>query len=809
MKSLFLVFFLSLSFLFATAQLNSIPNNLGNVKSSDISNEQVSQLVVQMHKNNLTYTQVYQLLLQRGMSAKEATALRNRLENYVPAESSENEDTQEQTSSTTRTNAEPVNNTTQISNPDKIFGLEIFNNGVLTFEPNLKIATPANYIIGPDDEISITIYGYQEAHYNLVVSPEGDINIPLIGVVYVSGLTIEQASAKIKSKLASSGYSNIKTGLTKVNIGIGKIRSIHITVLGEVVKPGTYTIPSLATAFNALYLSGGPNNIGSMRSIEIIRNGKVVETLDIYDFLVKGDQSGNIGLRDQDIIRVPPYKTRVSVDGEVKRTGLFEVVPGETFQDVLNFAGGFTDSAYTASVKVYKVTDTEKRITDITKDQFSTYKPSRAETYVVRKIIDRYTNRVVINGAVYLPGEYELTEGMTISGIIRKAQGLREDAYRGRGLILRYKEDLTTELLQFNPGAVITGREPDIVLKRNDEVSISSVLDMRSIDSVSINGQVRRPGKVPYYENMSLKDLILLSGGLTDAAAPQKIEVARRVRKDSLNIYDLEIAQILEISSALQLNTMAGDIKLQPWDVVQVRKNPGYKSQISVRIDGEIIYPGDYVIESRIETVTDLIKRAGGVTPQAYLKGAYLSRLNNTQNLKDENLTRIKKIQKATRDTSNQILADISAPTVKIALNLEYIIKHPHSDEDIVLQEGDVVIIDRRLYEVKVSGEVMFPTQVVFKEGADLRYYIDKAGGFTENARKRKTYVLYGNGNASKTKRILFFKNYPEIEPGVEILVPKYPERPRGRLSTSEIVAITTGIASLVGVVVALFNYLK
>ncbi len=797
------------------AQISSLPSNLNNVKSNDITEMQLGQVVEQMKQNNLTSAQVYQLAVQRGMMPAEATALKTRVDNYAgafngtPVTEVLDKNNTGRSNNTTGKPEPIVNKNITVENPKKIFGLEIFSNGVLSFEPDVRIATPTNYIVGPDDEISISIYGYQEARYNLKVSPEGSINVPLIGVIYVSGLTIEQATEKIRTKLAANGYANIRTGLTKVDINVSKIRSISVTVIGDVRKPGRYTISSLSSAFNVLYLSGGPNEIGSMRLIEIVRNGKVVDRLDIYDFLVRGDQSGSIRLQDQDIIRVPSYKIRVSLEGEVKRTGLFEVIPGESLEKVLDFAGGFTDSAYTASIKAYKVTDTEKRIFDIAKDQFKSYQPSRSESFVIRKIIDRITNRVVIRGAVFLPGEYELTEGMTLSELIKKAQGLKEDAYAERGLLLRYNDDLTTQLLQFRPAAVVNGGQQDIPLKRNDEVTISSLFDLKENFNVTVTGEVRRPGSFTYTPNITLKDVILLAGGFTDAAAPQRIEIARRVKKDTIAPTDLEVAQVIEVSSITDLNTIGADIRLQPWDVVQIRRHPGYQPQVNVSLAGEVIYPGEYIIISKNERVSDLIKRAGGVTPQAYKRGAFITRVNKPAIAEGVGIKRVEKIQEQLNDSSNVILEDVLAPTVKIAINLEEVMKTPHTDQDLVLQEGDVVHVTKQTFEVKVNGEVMFPTQIVFKEGEDLKYYINKAGGFTDNARQKRTYVLYGNGNAAKTKRFLFIRNYPRIEPGAEILVPKVIERKGNKLSTGELVAITGGLTSVVGMIIALMSILK
>lgn len=805
------------SSLASAQQIPGLPSNLNSVRSSDITDEQIVMVVQQMKQNNVTSKQAYQLMLQRGMSMVEASLLQQRIERVIfmnqetERKTKQQEDEEDETPGTKnsgrRNNRMPVikQDTAGVKNPKKIFGLEIFNNGVLQFEPNLRIATPANYIIGPDDEIVINIYGYQEAKYNLTVSPEGDITIPFAGTIYVAGLTMDQASAKIRNKLAASGYSNIRTGLTKVGVSIGRIRSIKVTILGEVNAPGTYTLPSLATVFNALYLSGGPNEIGSMRNIQIIRNGKMIDQLDMYDFLVNGNQSGNILLRDQDVIRIPPYAVRVSVEGEVKRPGLFEVKQGENLQQVLNYAGGFSDSAFTASIKGYKTTDTARKIFDISKDQFNSYFPSRSESYVVNKVINRFANRVIVQGAVYLPGEYELSNGLTVGQLLRKAQGLKEEAYLERGVITRLRPDLTEEVIAFNPAAVLNGTEKDIALQNNDEVTISSVLNFRDKQTIVINGEVRKPGEFPYRENMSLKDALLLSGGFTDAATPQRIEIARRLKKEGFDTSDLQIAEVLNVESLSSLNA-GQDVKLQPWDVIVVRKNPSYNTQVNVRVEGEVAYPGNYVLQSKTETISDLLKRAGGLTREAYPLGVYLKRLNKRTVVEQLTSEKISKIQEQLEDTTRTVQEDVLRPFDQMAINLVNVLANPGGIDDIVLEEGDVLTIPQRRSEVRISGEVLFPTQVVYEEGMEMEDYLNRAGGLTELAEKKKIYVLYPNGNASKTTGGLFGRRYPVITPGAEIIIPKKPDNKRQRLSTAEVIGITSAVTSLAGVLVVLIT---
>lgn len=823
LKSKLLLIIFSFAFCFSTyAQLPTLPQNLRNFRSSDVTEEQLDEIVSYLDQNNSSTQKAYNLLVEKGMDPLEASQLRARIEKARDDKSSNSnydngDDATDQQTGNTRNNTrngdrrfnDTTNNVKPVSNPKKIFGLEIFNNGVLSFEPNLNIATPVGYILGPTDEININIYGYQEARYNLKVGPEGDINIPLVGIMYVAGLTVEQATAKIKSRLSSSGYSNIKTGLTKVNVSIGRIRSIKVTVMGEAKTPGTYTLPSLATAFNALYLSGGPNDIGSMRNIQIIRNGKIVDSLDMYDFLVKANQKGNINLQDQDIVRIPAYKVRVSLEGQVKRTGLFEIKSGETLQDLLDYAGGFADSAYTASITAYQITDIENKIVDINQKNYSAYAPSRSESFVVKKTIGRFINRVTILGAVYLPGDFELTQGMTIKDLIGKAHGLKEDAYNARGIILRNREDLTPEFISFSPIEVMQSGTNDLRLKSNDTVTISSVADLREKTTVSILGEVRNTGPYAYIENMSLKDLILLAGGFTDAAIPQRIELGRRLRSDTFNINDIKVSDVFNITSVNDLNVAASDIKLKPYDVVVVRKNPGYKPLVNVRIEGEVAFPGPYVVKSKNERVSDVIKRAGGLTPQAYDQGGYITRVNTKTVVNEVNAQKINRIQTTLKDTTASTLQQMERPVDQIAVDLAAIMSNPGGRNDLTLEDGDVITIPREKMDVRISGQVLFPTRVVYQEHLRLKDYLGRAGGLSDNARRGRVYVLYPNGNAAKTKHFLFFRSYPKVIAGSEIIVPKKHEIERRRLTTGEIIGITTAITSFAGVLISLLINLR
>ena len=791
------------------SQFNSLPSNLSSYKSSDVSEEQLTQVVQQMKINNVTENQAYDLLVARGMAIIEATLLKNRILKLINNISTPNSNNKNNDDFEPRKNSTQIENKTiVVKNSKKIFGLEIFNNGVLTNEPNLKITPPSDYTIGADDELIINIYGYQEAKYNVTVSPEGDINIPSIGIMNITGLTIEAATQIIKNKLAISGYSNLRNGNTKLKVSVGKVKTIKVTILGEVVKPGSYTLSSLATAFNALYLSGGPNDIGSMRLIEIVRAGKIMSTLDIYDFLLKGNQTKNIFLKDQDIIRVPAYQTRVSLEGEVKRTGLYEIINGESLQNLLQYAGGFSDSAYTAVIKSQKASDTEVKITDISKENYAHYFPSRAESFVVQKLINRIANKVTINGAVFLPGDYELTTDMKLSDLFKKTQGLKEDAYLERALIARNKDDLTPELIAFSPLDILNNKN-DFKLQKNDVISISSIFELKEIATVLVDGEIRNPGKYSFREKMTLKDLITLAGGFTESATASQIEIARRVKKlDNTN--DTKISEIINFNTSTALSLKTEDILLQAWDVVNIRTQPGFSYQIAVSVNGEVKYPGNYIISDKNERISNLIKRSGGLTNLAYKEAAYLMRNNKKSETENKSKSeKLDKIQTANSDSTTNLEKELFREKDQIALNLNEILANGNGKDDLLLQEGDVLTIPKFKSEVRVSGEVYFSTQVVYEPGKNLKYYISKAGGFTENARRSNAYVLYPNGSAGKSKNFLFFRSYPKLAPGSEIIVPSKLDSKKQKLSTGEVIGISTAIASMGGVLVALLNILK
>lgn len=773
--------------------------NLVNTPVSEMSDAQIRLIIKEIEASGLGEGSLEQIAVARGMAPADIPLLRQRIEKIKK---------QDAATSGTRTSTRAVNSTSDNESEtaatpqvnQKIFGAILFANANPTFEPNLRLATPVDYQLGPDDEVLIDIYGFSEANYQLKVSPEGTINIPLAGVVQVAGVTMEVATERIKSRL-SKIYTGIRTGATSVSVSLGNIRSIKVVLTGEVVKPGTYTLPSVATVFNALYSSGGPTQNGSFRTIQIIRGGTIVATLDVYDFLLYGSLKNNIRLQDQDVIRVPTYRTRVEITGQVKREGIYEMLPSETLSDLIRFAGDFNEFAYKARVKVLKNTETERMIEDITADRFSSYTPSSGDQYFVDRILERFTNRVRINGALFRPGEYELTPGLTLKGLISKAEGLREDAFMNRGYISRTKDDLTSEMLTFNTRDILSGATEDIVLKREDAITIPSIFDLREEYSLTINGEVRNPGKFKYAENTTLEALILMAGGLREGATPKRIEIARRIRNTTSMNDTNNLAQVFYVNVDANLRETAGEFILRPFDIISVRPAPGYQVQKTVRIEGEVLFPGNYTITNKNERISDLIKRAGGLTTSAYGEGASLTRQFATKDQSDAEQERYRiqqfqALQRATNDSVQLDVNDLSVRNNNVGIDLPRIMLRPGRRYDLLLEDGDVIHVPKQLQTVRVTGEILAPLSVVYSPSYTFKDYINKSGGFSPRAMKKGSYIMYANGSVASTKGFLFFRSYPSVKPGAEIFVPVKPEK-KNRLSTSEIVAISTGLATI------------
>lgn len=835
-KKVISAIFFSIAVLFSTNV--SAQTNYSDVKVDELSDTQVRQLMQRAESIGYNDAQLEQMAAAQGMQQGEIVKLRARVaelrkQGGTDAPKTINQPVNEEgTGRTYDGNPLASPNLADRSNAQlkdafgnlipKIFGAELFKNSDIKFEPNLRMATPRSYIVGPDDQLLIDLSGDNEANYKLQVSPDGTIRLQYVGNIAVGGLSIEQATAKIRSAMAGT-YPSLKSGRTNVTVNLGNIRSIKITILGEVVKPGSYTLSSLSTVFNALSASGGPNENGSFRKIQVIRNNKVISTIDVYNFLLKGMQTGNVRLQDQDIINIPVYQTRVEMSGEVKRPALYEVLNTESLEDVINFAGGFSNKAYSAKIKVLQNTNKERRITDVDAEKFGTYNPLNGDKYVVEAILDRFANRVEIDGAVFRPGQFELENGLTLKGLIQKADGLKEDAFLNRGYISRLNADNTLSLVSFDVAKIINGNEQDIPLRREDKVTISSIFDLRDEYKVDIKGEVRAPGTFEYAEGMTLQSLIQMAGGFKEGATPNRIEIARRIKNSDANSRSAKTAEILNVNISRDLMLQDTAFVLQPFDIVSIRNAEGYQVQQQVKVEGEVMYPGIYTVTRKDERISDIIKRAGGLTELSFAEGASLKRpgtkveaaksgTDKNKNAIDQSeedkqkLANLKRIQLGVgvKDTAQLIQEVESLESDLVGIDLVRILKKPGSKSDLFLEDGDVIRVPKQLQTVKVTGEVLKPINVVYSNNKSMKQYINGAGGFTYNANKKGAYIQYANGSVDAGSKFLFFNNYPRVKPGAEIFVPK--RAPREKLGAAGLVGILSGLATVAAVLVSILR---
>ncbi len=629
------------------------------------------------------------------------------------------------------------------------------------------------YILGPDDEIIVSVYGYSEKRYNLKINEEGEVYISSVGPIFLSGLSIEQASEKIKSKLAATIYRAINSGGTKVQISLGKIRSIRVTVIGRAKKPGTFTVSSLTTLFNILYLCGGPTPMGSFRRIEIIRSNEIKRTADLYDFLAKGNQKDNILLQEGDVIRIPYYKNRVKLSGNVKREGKFEMLDNENFNDLLEYSGGFTDNAYRGAVTVFRVTDTEKKIIDLEASMYESFKINGSDEYVVRKLQDEFGNRIVIDGSVLRPGPYELTQDVTIKELVKRAGGLTEDAYTQRVSIFRYLNNKMPTVLSVNLDSVLN-YDQDVSLIKNDSLYIHSIFEFNDKNDISVEGNVRKPGMVQWRENLTLRDLLLSVGGLTESGDSSNVEISRRIKNASIDKANHNESQIFNIDLTNQ-GTNSNDIYLQPYDIVIVKTLPGYTPQRSVLVLGEVKSPGRYGLETSGEKISDVLQRAGGFKASADSTSVTIRRSiksNLTIQERERLFERILNVNADSLSQNPRLKDELYKTYDLISVDLSVALSQPSSSENLALEEGDVLTIDRSSNLVKISGEVYYPTIVPYKKDKNLKYYIQQAGNFTPYARKTGSLVISPDGKAKSVKHFLWFKFYPSVSPRSEVYIP-------------------------------------
>lgn len=691
-----------------------------------------------------------------------------------------------------------------------IFGAELFSEVSSVFEPNYRIATPASYTLGPADELTVQVYGYSEQSYRLPVSAEGNVYIQNVGPVAVIGLTVEEAADRIRNRLAATIYKAIRSGQTKVQVTLTKIRTISVTVIGQATKPGTYNISSLSTLFNLLYLCGGPSANGSFRKIELVR-GNQRRLVDLYSFLLRGDRKDNVLLQDQDVVVIPYYLARVAIEGAVRRPGKYEVLPNESLDQLFTYCGGFADSAYRASVKLLRISDTGRLLADIPSEQMGGFLPKSGDVVRVGKALERYSNRVSVRGAVYRPGDFELKPGMQLKQLIELAGGLRPDAFRARGIIARLNEDLTAASVAFNVAGVLAGNEK-LPLVREDIVTISSIFDLRDQQMVDVQGAVRMPGHLPYREGITLRDVLQLSGGFAEGADKANIEIARRLPEVAVNTDAYMQSELIRVDLTAGLSSPGANEVLKPFDLVLVRNRGNFERQRSVVVEGQVLSPGRYSLENSKETISQLLQRAGGFKGSADSSAVLVKRVANYSLSASERQQIMERLLNVSRDSlvGNPDLREKMLKEIDfLSVNVEKVKANPGGPEDLILEDGDYIEVARASNLVRVSGEVYRPGLLPFAEGSNARKYIRESGSFTTAARKAKTFVIYPDGRAKPVRRFLFFKSYPAITPRSEVFVPSKDREGKKGLSTAEWIAVSSITATLATMIISVVNAVK
>lgn len=698
-----------------------------------------------------------------------------------------------------------ADNTATTDNASQIFGHDVFTNRNLTFEPSINLATPVDYRLGPGDEVIIDVWGASENTIRQSISPEGTIQVSGLGPVQLSGMTVKDANAYLQREF-SKIYSGISGSepTSQIKLTLGDIRTIQINIMGEVAVPGTYTLSSFSSVFHALYRAGGVNKIGSLRSIKVVRNGKTIADLDVYDYLMKGKMKDDIRLQEGDVIIVNPYESLVRIAGKVKRPMFYEMKPTETVATILNYAGGFTGDAYKKAVRIIRKSGREHQVYNVDEMDYSVFCLDDGDSISVDAVLKRFENRVEIRGAVYRSGLYELSGTVnTVKQLIKKAEGLRGDAFLNRALLDRENEDLSHEVIAVDLGGLLKGTVADIPLQKNDILYIPSIHDLKEEETISIHGEVANPGTFLFSKNMTIEDLLVQSGGLLEAAATTKVDITRRIKDPKSTSFSSVLGKTysFDIKDGLVVGG-EGDFHLEPFDEVYVRKSPAYRKQQNVVVAGEVLFGGNYALVKKNERLSDLISKAGGITPDAYVKGARLIRkMTEEEQRRQADAVRMARMGEG-KDSISVEKLNIS-DTYTVGINLEKAISNPGSDFDLVLREGDVLFIPEYINTVKISGAVMYPNTVLYKRGESLRYYINQAGGYGKLAKKKKAYVVYMNGTVSRLKS----RDKKAIEPGCEIIVPSKEEKKR--MSTAEILGMGSTTASIAAMIATMVNLFK
>ena len=710
-------------------------------------------------------------------------------------------------------------NTSEDSLKNQVFGREIFSNKNLSFEPNMNMPTPRNYPLSAGDEVLIDVWGDSELNLKLTLSPEGTIIIPNVGPVALSGLTIEEAENRIKQELGKIMWNLVdgKEPNTFVSVGLGKIRSIKVNIVGEAVAPGTYTLSSLASLFNALYAAGGVNDIGSLRNIRVYRNNKEIANLDVYDYLLNGKYDTNIRLEDNDMIIIEPYEQLVNTHGKIKRNRTFELRKGETLEDLLKMAGGFTGDAFTEDVTIKRKSGSRYQIATVTAEEFPTFVLQDGDSLLVDSVIPFYDNRITITGSVWRPGEYELSPKVhTVKQLIKQAAGLKGDEFIGRAHLTRLNPDFTSTVIAIDIQGIMNGEIPDMELQKEDKLYIPSLFELREPYTVKVGGAVNNPDTViPFSKNMTVEDAIILAGGLQESASTINVEVARRIKDPTADkstnlvskVYTVALSDELQLpskSSGAHADTL---FTLEPFDEVFVRFSPGYEKQEVVKVNGEVTFAGDYALPYKNTRLSDIIAQSGGVTPDAYVRGASLKRQLTEDEIRQvETLLQLSNNNKQSKDSIALSLTNIK--NYSVGIDLQQALTHPKSTYDLVLRDGDIIYIPQLQSTVKISGAVTYPNSITYTKGMSVRDCLSQAGGYNDTSRKYPI-VIYMNGKVATTRKVgIFFKRYPKIEPGCEIVVPSKSKRDR-RANLAEILSITSSTTSIAAMLTSLINSLK
>ncbi len=766
-------------------------------------------------KQGKTQKQLYQELLIKGVTKEQLLRIKEKYEQQQSMskerQGNENIDTERTEAKDEENSSSAQDDNKQLAMPQdgiKVFGRDIFYSSNLTFEPSMNIATPTDYRLGPGDQVVIEVWGASEANIVQKVTPDGYISIPDVGPIAVNGLTVQAASNRIRAKL-SKIYSGMKTAnvdlSTNVKVSLGQIRTIQVNIMGEVARPGTYALSSFSTVFHALYKAGGVSPIGSLRNIKVVRGGRTVATIDVYDYILQGRSHTDIRLQEGDVILASPYEALVMIQGKIKRPMYYEMKSSESIATLINYAGGFSDDAYASSITVERSNAKERTICTVDEMHYNDFKMKDGDVVSIGAILDRYDNRVEIKGAVYRPGSYAIGQDIrTVRDLILKADGLLEEAFTNRGVLHRENPDRKLEIISVNTKGILDGTEPDIALQKNDALFIPSIYDLEAKGTLEINGEVFAPGIFPFAANTKLEDLIIMAGGLTEAASTVRVDVTRRFTDNKSTKKQKEISETytFSVKDGFVIEGEQGFI-LEPYDQVFVRRSPGYTPKINVTINGEVEFEGNYALNERNERLSDVIKQAGGLTEFAYLEGARLERqLTYDEYLQAKELMAMV-VSNNKVDGNDSIVVPEVTRTYPVGINLVDIMKNPHSAIDPVLHDGDVIIIPQLMTTVSISGSVRKPNSIVYDPKKDLKDYISEAGGYAERARKSGTFILYPNGHIKELGRSASAKN---IIGGSKIIVPQK-AKSQWNLGTT-LSTISTSV-SMLAVIASLINTMK